>query len=205
MRKILPCFFLLCLPFLASAQMQNFVHKPIGKVDRFSSKQDTISFSEYIEEKHGISRRMVSFNHADYKIAIYQTKSGKIKEISDKDGNKILTIPLTGREKNNIQFNDGRQLKWQSTGKTSYAYLKDDREVIKSLHYMMDKQKYFVVQTYDSTITDAILPVITLDYWTSANHTYHNKKRTNAILVAVGASTMLALIRVAMMGSEDDF
>jgi hypothetical protein len=69
----------------------------------------------------------------------------------------------------------------------------------------MDKQKYFVVQTYDSTITDSILPVVALDYWTSSNHAYQNKKRTNAILITVGASAMLAVWRIAVMDSEDDF
>ena len=197
------CFILICLPFVLTAQMQTFVHTPIGKVDRFSSKQDTINLSEYIASQRGSLQRMVSFNHIDYKIVIYSAKSGKMKEVYDKDGNKLVTMALSGREKNNIQFNDGRQLKWQSTGKSSYGYFKDNKEAIKTFHYTMDKQKYFVVQTYDSTITDSILPVVALDYWTSSNHAYQNKKRTNAILITVGASAMLAVWRIAVMDSDD--
>ena len=109
------CFILICLPFVLTAQMQTFVHTPIGKVDRFSSKQDTINLSEYIASQRGSLQRMVSFNHVDYKIVIYSAKSGKKKEVYDKDGNKLVTMALSGREKINIQFNDGRHLKWQST------------------------------------------------------------------------------------------
>jgi hypothetical protein len=205
MRKYLHLLVFTFAPLLGTAQVQTFSHTQMGKIDRFISKSDTIRLSEYTNANDKTSRREISVNNIIYKIVVKETKSGPVKIMTDAAGDTLVTIPLRGNERNNIRFTDGRELKWQSTGKTSYGYFKGDKEAIKSLHYMMNKQKYFVVQAYDTTITDTIIPAIALDYWTSTSHGYHNKKKTTAVLMTVGFSSALALFRLAMDDSDDDF
>jgi hypothetical protein len=197
MKVVVTFVLLICTFSIAMGQGKTFTYSKLTHVERFLSEKDTIILSYYREVKHGIKERLVSMNNISYKIVIYHTKKGPVKEVLDNNGNKVAAITLSGPEKNTILFQDSAKFKWQSTSKFGWAFLKDEKEVIKSFYYMMDTQKYFVVQPYDSVSMHAIMPIVALDYWTSTTHKYPNKKNTTVLALA-GFAAVLAVIRVAV-------
>jgi hypothetical protein len=123
----------------------------------------------------------------------------KIRHFSS--GNKIATVPLSGSERNSIRLADGNELKFRSTGKTTWSYSKDGEEAIKAFYYLLEEKKHYAVQWQDTTLTSHVITAAILEYTLTGKHKYHNKKKTGAIIAVIGVSAALAVMRIAL---EDD-
>src|SRR5688572_4900073 len=156
MRNFLLKFIFICTPFFILAQPQPYT---IVKQDRsiaLKSKSDIIIFQEYRKVNRKEFERIVTINKVDYKFIIKDTKHGKVQDVVDASGQRMATVFLDGQNPNSIVFPDGKQLKWQRTGKTSWAYYYDGTEVAKSFYYLEEESKKFVVQKYDTTLTSVV-------------------------------------------------
>ncbi len=201
MKKHLLTFIIVCCSCITHAQTKTFTADKAGRVTQFTSKSDTISFSDYVATMPGISERFVFVNDDQYKFVKIENTGTHVQEIFDNSGNKIATISLTGSGQNNIRFADGMELKFLSTGKTTWSYIKDGKEVIKAFYYLLEEKKHYAVQWEDTTLTSPLIPAAILEYTLAGKHKYRNKKKTGAIIAVVGISAALAVMRMAL---EDD-
>lgn len=202
MKKHLITFIILCYSFITYAQTKTFTAAKAGRVTQFVSKSDTISFSDYVATKPGISERFVFVNDDQYRFVRVENSGTHVQEIFDKSGNKIATISLTGSGQNNIRFVDGIELEFLSTGKTTWSYAKDGKEAIKAFYYLLEEKKHYAVQWQDTSLTSPVITAAILEYTLAGKHKYQNKKKkTGAIIAVVGISAALAVMRIAL---EDD-
>jgi hypothetical protein len=201
MKRHLPIFIILCSSFITNAQTKTFTSAKAGRITQYTSKSDTISFSDYVETKPGISERFVFVNGDQYKFVKVQNTTLQVQEIFDSSGNKIATVPLSGSERNSIRLADGNELKFRSTGKTTWSYTKDGEEAIKAFYYLLEEKKHYAVQWQDTTLTSHVITAAILEYTLTGKHKYHNKKKTGAIIAVIGVSAALAVMRIAL---EDD-
>jgi viroplasmin and RNaseH domain-containing protein len=201
MKKHLLVFTIVCSSFIADAQTKTFTSDVVGRVTQFTSKSDTISFSDYVETRPGISERFVFVNGTQYKFVRIESARAHFEDVLNSSGDKIATIPLTGTDQNTIRFTDGTELKFHSTGKTTWSYTKDTKDAIKAFYYLLDEKKHYAVQWEDSTLTSPVIPAVILEYTLTSKHKYQNKKKTGAIIALVGVSAAIAIMRVAL---EDD-
>jgi hypothetical protein len=112
----------------------------------------------------------------------YIEKRREGKGVVDSSGNKVASILLTGLNRQSILLSSGTQLKFQATGKESWAYTKNGKEAISGYYYVWENKKYFIVHRDDSTITNSVVPAIFLGYGLGDTHRYHNSKRTGLLL-----------------------
>jgi hypothetical protein len=198
MRTFLLKFVFICAPFFIIAQPQPYTIVKQNRSITLTSKSDTIIFQEYRKVNRKESERVVTINKEDYKFIVKDTKHGKIQDVVDASGQRMATVLLGGENPNSIVFPDGKQLKWQRTGKTSWAYYYEGTEVVKSFYYLEEESKKFVVQKYDvAALTSVVLPAISLEYGTKKSRSVSSRKSQQRTFGAmIGIAAALALLRL---------
>ncbi|WP_276373024.1 hypothetical protein [Chryseolinea sp. H1M3-3] len=202
MKNLLPLFILCCTSLVSLGQTQTYSFSKKDKLVKLTSKTDSITFSEYKKIDRKTSGSVVNINDVSYKFVVKNSKHGRFQEVQDSSGKLLATVFLNDINRNNVVLPDGKQLKWQQTGKTSWGYFAGEKEVVKSFYYFEGKTKKFVVQNYDSTFVSPVFAAIAMEYGIGNSKNSATSKRTVGTMFAIAG--MMAAVRLIMSSAEED-